>query len=557
MIEIEPLLDHIVSEKFPSFKYRENQKSTIIKILDSFINKEKKYVLLSAGTGLGKSWIGRIVAEVMNLYYYSLNSQEIRPESLFITKTISLQNQYLGDFKEMKKLMGANNYSCNCSNPLFLPPILPKDKHHLNCMYSKADDKCKYNFARKEFKASPLKCLNYAFFFAGGNYTTTGLLVCDEAHSLPQYLIDTSATIVNINRLESLIKSSNLQLDEFINVDSIKLSSTLSLNDITGIAEYCFKCSELLIQKYKFESEKISAYENDPSADSIIKEYLVNIINPLHSKIEYVQDLYKKLINIDVDQKDLWVINKVDSERDLIFQIRPIYVQDIYLKTVNTATNILLMTATGKRLKQELRIKDEDIEEITVPYTWDLDNRPILAYTDLTSLNYSNRDYVLPKYVEKIDEILAEVGGQCGLIHTASYKNAEYLKEHSKYSDRIYIPTSEELRDIKSIIKPGRFITSPAILEGISFDGDDARVQIFMKVPYPNLGDEWVSRKAKVDQGWYDYQTLLNIIQGSGRAIRSKDDFAITFMLDSSFINLYNKTKFIMPEWFKRTISFI
>jgi hypothetical protein len=52
--------------------------------------------------------------------------------------------------------------------------------------------------------------------------------------------------------------------------------------------------------------------------------------------------------------------------------------------------------------------------------------------------------------------------------------------------------------------------------------------------------------------GWYDWKTGIAIQQGAGRSIRSKDDWAVTYILDACFRSLINKTGFFPPSFEER-----
>ena len=54
-------------------------------------------------------------------------------------------------------------------------------------------------------------------------------------------------------------------------------------------------------------------------------------------------------------------------------------------------------------------------------------------------------------------------------------------------------------------------------------------------MPYPNKSDRWTNVKRHVDEEWYYWQTALRLIQAYGRSVRSKDDWARTYVLDSAF----------------------
>jgi ATP-dependent DNA helicase DinG len=81
---------------------------------------------------------------------------------------------------------------------------------------------------------------------------------------------------------------------------------------------------------------------------------------------------------------------------------------------------------------------------------------------------------------------------------------------------------------------------------GLDLKNDLSRFQIIVKVPYPDLGDRWINEKRKINQQWYIWQTGLRLVQAYGRSIRSKDDWAITYVLYSGFENFVKKNCFIV-----------
>ena len=51
--------------------------------------------------------------------------------------------------------------------------------------------------------------------------------------------------------------------------------------------------------------------------------------------------------------------------------------------------------------------------------------------------------------------------------------------------------------------------------------------------------------------------TLKDVIQATGRNVRSKDDYAVNYILDSSFRFLYNKSISYAPKWWSSSIVFV
>lgn len=82
-----------------------------------------------------------------------------------------------------------------------------------------------------------------------------------------------------------------------------------------------------------------------------------------------------------------------------------------------------------------------------------------------------------------------------------------------------------------------RILVSPSAHIGISLSGDLARWQIIAKAPFAFLGDPAVQHRKERIKGWYAWQTTKNMIQAFGRAVRSPDDWAITYVVDASAAN--------------------
>jgi hypothetical protein len=98
-------------------------------------------------------------------------------------------------------------------------------------------------------------------------------------------------------------------------------------------------------------------------------------------------------------------------------------------------------------------------------------------------------------------------------------------------------------------------LISPSLHTGLDLKDDLSRFQIITKVPYPSIGDRWINEKRKTNGQWYIWQTALRLVQGYGRSIRSEEDYAVTYVLDSAFGPFVWKNKNILPDWFIQAIQ--
>ena len=97
-------------------------------------------------------------------------------------------------------------------------------------------------------------------------------------------------------------------------------------------------------------------------------------------------------------------------------------------------------------------------------------------------------------------------------------------------------------------------LLSPSMTEGVDLKGDASRFQILCKVPYPYLGDKLVKKRMHKWKWWYPLQTIKVVIQSVGRSIRTKEDQAITYILDSDWERFYSRNNELFPEDFKKTL---
>ena len=96
-------------------------------------------------------------------------------------------------------------------------------------------------------------------------------------------------------------------------------------------------------------------------------------------------------------------------------------------------------------------------------------------------------------------------------------------------------------------------LISPSLHTGLDLKDKQSRFQILVKIPYPSKADRWIAKKLEVDGGrWYNWQTALRLVQACGRSIRSKDDWAKTYILDSAFDRFIRENN--LPLWFREGI---
>jgi Rad3-related DNA helicase len=55
-------------------------------------------------------------------------------------------------------------------------------------------------------------------------------------------------------------------------------------------------------------------------------------------------------------------------------------------------------------------------------------------------------------------------------------------------------------------------------------------------------------------QRWYNLKAIQTVMQMTGRAVRSKDDWSNNIILDKQFDSLLARTRHLLPKWWLDSI---
>jgi Rad3-related DNA helicase len=282
--------------------------------------------------------------------------------------------------------------------------------------------------------------------------------------------------------------------------------------------------------------------------------------------IDIVQDIDKltRTINNILSNPKNWIVSEVHKENyDVIrVEFKPLDPSKYIKAIVEKCPKTLIMSATilnKKTFERNLGLNSEDnsTQFIQIQSDFPIGNRPIFPLS-VEYLNFSNlqQTSVKSKISRAIDNIMYIHSNDKGIIHTSSYEQLNFIKDNlSKTNSRRLILTDPEIERDEVIrehaeSKKPTVLISPSLHTGLDLKDQLSRFQIITKVPYPNIADKWTSEKRKINNEWYYWQTALRLVQAYGRSIRSKDDWAKTYVLDSAF-NYFIKVNYnILPKWF-------
>jgi len=521
------------------YEPRDNQLSIIDNILTQFLDKFKRNVILSAGTGVGKSIIAAVVARVMG--------QEINSKlsAVYLSSTNILVDQYADSFSKLPesdffRIKGATNYACPYFNLKgnFLATgedCVYKELHEME--QKKFCTGCTYKQSRKLINTTQNLITNYAYFFMarlGDGYLEPRMLtVFDESHLLNESYVSNltiSLSIDNISKYVSELSKLNNKLEKQI--------------------------AELILIKQKIIQKKVTI-SNYREEFKLIKKVYVDIATICNNQAMLIPDMVGKLSFKKANSKYARLAGLIqkfidtnfehvfdNTEKDTI-SIKPIFIKDMVNELLGQYNLFMSATLSPNFINTTMELDPKVTAYIDAPEVFPVENKKIF-FIGKENLNYEKmqKSETFDELGKIINLILEHHKNQKGIILVPSFVVTRTLTDKIKIKG---IKVFEHARgnaardiveEFKNYSEPSLLI-SPSIFEGISFDGLLSEYQIFVKTPYASLGDVRIKKIADSYGSIYREMTLYKILQGIGRSVRSKEDVAVSYFLDKSTETLF------------------
>ncbi|HEY9387667.1 MAG TPA: ATP-dependent DNA helicase [Nitrososphaeraceae archaeon] len=343
------------------------------------------------------------------------------------------------------------------------------------------------------------------------------------------------------------------------------------LHSLDGVAKGKYESKPTTGSKKKRVVSASNLYDSD---DEIAQKYQENIsISGANISEELAADAIRDTERLTITINNIlsnprnWIIAEIKKEGYEVIKVelKPLDISPYCKHVFEKCSKVLIMSATILDPKAFCRsvglMYDKEVKFIQVKSDFPIENRPIYPM-NIAYLNFNNLQLpdIKSSITKTIDNIMTIHKKDKGIVHTTSYEQLNFIKEKiSQENTRRLLVTDPEIQRDEIIqehinsIKPTVLI-SPSLHTGLDLKGELSRFQIITKVPYPNKNDRWINAKRNLDEDWYYWQTALKLVQASGRSIRSKEDWAKTYILDSAFGYFVNKNRDILPDWFMQAV---
>ena len=471
--------------------------------------------------------------------------------TVILTSTLGLQTQNLTDFSSigMVDIRGRSNYKClgytylNC------------DEGHPKCHVCR-EGKCPRDLALKAAMDSPLVITNYPFWLSNNKYGdglgNVDMLVLDEAHDAVDQLANFMSVTLSI---EDLSRSWKFITRMARGTNAEPVDNDLAVPDGDDISTWSAWSRSTLRPYEKF----ISACSPPPDSPGLAPEIELPAHETVLRDFSLTKRVRSSLTTISQSRPDTWVCELVDAGA----KFDPIWPSMYNEHLFSTVKKIAFYSAT---------ILPKTMALLGVPrdsYTFsEFDSgfdprRSPIYFLPTVNMNHRASDADRMQSINRLDQIVGLRLDRKGFVPTGSFDRQRLVVDHSTYRRYMHYNSSSMTRAIdgKTITKivdqyraspPPAILVTPSASTGYDFRGPDCRYIVMIKVPFPDTRSKVMQRRKESDPEYYNYLTMLDLIQTFGRGTRSPSDWCENFAIDNNYQWFMNRNQHHAPQWFKR-----
>ncbi len=523
--------------------YRAHQWRAAVEVIEHFENGIG-LVFVDAPTGSGKTLLADLISRMM------------AQPAIYLCTTKGLQHQIENDLDYARVLKGRANY-----RPMFTIPgtdATCEDCTGTNvakndCRLCDPMHECPYRVAKADAIRSQLAVLNVAYWLREAN------LVTKPAFSLPP----------DPNVDENAVGRRRREGGLFI----IDECDTLE-DQLLGYIE--FQVGDRLFRELEIEPPKKGVHKKTikrwmeeelaPALKALTAKYQITAGVEAERRARRLSGLYDDAVKIaEYIEDDNWM-RDYEREKQVPFSMKPVTVDGFGNDLIwRHGGKFVLMSATIISAEEMVRTLGYEGEYavVRVPSTFPKENHPIHV-APVADMRYKVEEQEMPKMVHAVRTLLEMHPDVNVLVHAVSYGRAQKvikeLKDVWRWRPLITYTNAREreraIRDFKE--NTNAVLVAPSLERGVDLPQDQCRVQIVLKTPYPNISDPRVNARAHGPdgEGWMAVQTIRALVQMTGRAVRSSDDWAETYILDTQFVQrIWKRNRDLLPQWWVESVD--
>lgn len=638
---VEPILSDETYQKIDAFfenrrenekmEYREGQHTMALDIVEAI--NEKQFLLIEAGVGSGKSW-GYLVPVI----YASKESKDFKG-FIISTSSIALEEQLKKEIESLSNLLqvdipvviakGKNNYICQKRLENYIHQVRnPKDLLHLreqllqgkvehsdfdtaipdriwenirvdraNCKRCLHQENCGYKLNRKKCATSKAVITNHNLLLQSlmrdsddKIFDRPSVLIVDEAHTLPDKVIDTFTQVLNKKQIENvLIRAQGVLSNEGFDyhqenpvIDTLniiyhkirgqagrdlKKQTDLSLSQLES-GRSGFACNDTIKIETRLFLRQLKQLEkslNEVSqTDKTVRSYC--------DSLKMYRNVFHDLIQDEKNRKNVYFVRSIPKKgeyidiyyvpKDLTKQSACLFSNPNYAKVFTSAT---LTTEKNNYSYFEQSMGFDKLSGIfnredSQPSPYDYANHALLYYpVDAINPKTKDKEAYLEDMTDKIDALLHTTNGHSLILFTAKSdmkKVKEKLEKRKDETTTYQIYSQEDGVDNEALKEKFQqdessvLLATGAFWEGIDVKGSSLENLIITKLPFPVVDPIMENKATQTRPGIHDvyfYDMLTKLRQGTGRLIRTNQDKGVVAILDARFKDYKDDILDVLP----------
>lgn len=502
--ELDPRLTNLRQVQYDILEWAESEKAP--------------YLLVNAPTGIGKTLTGGIFAADNSSAW------------TYVVSTKALQDQVARDLG-IPTLKGRDNFACligQSTHGFAISAARGKCVFGHNCTHDGGpsvlpEDRCDYYGQKHEAFSSKGRVTNYAMALAMPELRlNTKLLVADEAHRIEGQTISHSTILLDrVYALRHRLKVPYLGKDPVAWAQWARNQNPVKANN-----SYDYSA--------KILNEALASLKKMDSAPNLwrVDDRKTGVrFSPIFASQLVLPNLFGHRLHSTSNQ-----ILMGDTGR------KPI-------------TRVMMMSATllaPDLMERTLGLPSGSYAYLDLPSPFPKTNRPIyfapVKGMNRVEMETANGRKPMQDAMDNLIERYLLSGKKCGIIHAVSRKYRDAIVSETRW--KAFTTTDPLVHGDRSTQGKPSILVSDSIFDGWDGHDDLCRFVLMPKVPFPNLADAHVAARQNLDPRSYDYDAIINIIQGAGRGVRHETDYADTWILDSNWDGLMKRRKDWIPKSF-------
>jgi len=536
---------------FPFAEARPSQNAAM-KALEKWNGSPKKFFIYEGPTGSGKSGID--IAEAS--YAKTMPGyQRFQQGAYILTPMKSLAEQYMTDFEPMGlvELKGRNNFPCDKWTGITGEPVDCETGAILNKSTGLDNERCAfcpYRAAKERFIAAPFGTTNFSYYLNetshSGQLPDRNVLILDEGHNTEEQILRLTETVID----KKLCKEYGVaDLPVFDEGDNAAVLVWLDSVFMPAANAHANK----LAKKFKEARDEERA----------------KIAKKISGLERFLQRLNRFRNSNDPGEWLCWSDWAADARSGKAYGTGDLLIKPLTARLFadellfSKAQKVLITSATildFETFMRNLGIRPSDATTLATPSEFPVENRPMF-YSPVGNMRQKDIDTTLPKMAPAIEQLLTRYFKHKGICHTHSYKINRFVTQYlqsTPQASRVVTHDStkgsrDRALDRHFSSKEPTVLFSPSMSEGLDLTDDLSRFQIITKVPFPPL-TPYIKARMRRDPDWYQWQTSLHLVQGTGRSNRHKDDRAHTHILDAGFADFITQNNRRLPDYWLNAI---